>query len=67
MGIMDVIKGKRIYLDTNVIIYAMEGYREYVSSLTSLFVAIDSLVRPMMNDKRLKSLSDFYVVILSEV
>ncbi|MDA8405859.1 MAG: PIN domain-containing protein [Deltaproteobacteria bacterium] len=65
MGIMDVIKGERIYLDTNIIIYAMEGYPEYVSSLASLFAAIDegklvavtseltlaeSLVKPMMDD-----------------
>ena len=65
MGIMDVIKGERIYLDTNIIIYAMEGYPEYVSSLSSLFAAIDegklvavtseltlaeSLVKPMMDD-----------------
>ena len=65
MGIMDVIKGDRIYLDTNIIIYAMEGYPEYVCSLSSLFAAIDegnlvavtseltlaeSLVKPMMDD-----------------
>ena len=62
---MDVIKGERIYLDTNIIIYAMEGYTEYASSLATLFAAIDegklsavnseltlaeSLVQPMMND-----------------
>ena len=41
MGIMDVIKGDRIYLDTNIIIYGMEGYPEYVCSLSSLFAAID--------------------------
>ena len=38
---MDVIIGGRIYLDTNIIIYAMEGYPEYVSPLSSLFAAID--------------------------
>jgi predicted nucleic acid-binding protein len=62
---MDVIEGERIYLDTNIIIYALEGYPEYVSSLTSLFAAIDegklkavtseltlveSLIKPMMDD-----------------
>jgi predicted nucleic acid-binding protein len=63
---MDVIKGERIYLDTNIIIYAMEGHPEYASSLATLFAAIDegklsavtseltlaeSLVKPMMDDK----------------
>ena len=38
---MDVIKGERIYLDTNIFIYALEAYPAYVSTLTSLFAAID--------------------------
>jgi len=41
MGIMDTFRGERIYLDTNIFIYALEAYPEYVSALTSLFVAID--------------------------
>ncbi|MFH0958320.1 MAG: hypothetical protein V1897_06415 [Pseudomonadota bacterium] len=63
MGIMDVIKGERIYLDTNIIIYPLEGYPECASSLATLFAAIDegklsavtseltlaeSLVKPMI-------------------
>lgn len=41
MGLMDVLVGDRIYLDTNIIIYALEGYSEYISSLEQLFTAID--------------------------
>ena len=41
MGIMDAFRGERIYLDTNIFIYALEAYPEYVSTLTSLFAAID--------------------------
>jgi predicted nucleic acid-binding protein len=65
MGLMDVIEGDRIYLDTNIIIYALEGYSAYVSSLKWLFAAIDegklkaltseltlaeSLIKPIMDD-----------------
>jgi len=65
MGIADVIKGKSIYIDTNIFIYALEGYPEFAASLTSLFTAIDeggvtavtseltlaeSLVKPLMDD-----------------
>lgn len=37
MGIMDAFRGERIYLDTNIFIYALEAYPEYVSTLTSVF------------------------------
>ena len=65
MGIMDDIKGEQIYLDTNIFIYALEAYPEYVSILTSVFAAIDKgqvkavtseltlaevLIKPMMDD-----------------
>jgi predicted nucleic acid-binding protein len=65
MGIAGVVKGEKIYIDTNVFIYAMEGYPEFAASLTSLFTAIDegvvkavtseltlaeSLVKPLMDD-----------------
>ena len=65
MGLMDVIAGDMIYLDTNIIIYAPEGYPDYVSTLKWLFAAIDegkikavtseltlaeSLIKPMMDD-----------------
>lgn len=65
MGIADVIKGKRIYIDTNIFIYALEGYPEFAEALTLFFTAIDegmvkavtselslaeSLAKPLMDD-----------------
>lgn len=41
MGIIETISGSKIYLDTNIFIYALEGYPEYESILTSLFNKID--------------------------
>jgi predicted nucleic acid-binding protein len=42
MGINESISGSKIYLDTNIFIYALEGYPEYESILTSLFNQIDN-------------------------
>ncbi len=42
MGIIETITGPKIYLDTNIFIYALEGYPEYESILTSLFNLIDN-------------------------
>ena len=41
MGIIDTVGTKKIYLDTNVFIYALEGFSEFSSTLTELFLAID--------------------------
>lgn len=41
MGILAALRGRRTYLDTNVFIYALEGYPQFVNELTSLFVAIE--------------------------
>ncbi|MBA4396832.1 MAG: VapC toxin family PIN domain ribonuclease [Syntrophus sp. (in: bacteria)] len=41
MGLIDTITGGRIYLDTNIVIYALEGYPEFAPALTSLFKAVD--------------------------
>jgi predicted nucleic acid-binding protein len=41
MGLSNTISGSRIYLDTNIFIYAIEGYPEYQSILTSLFSLFD--------------------------
>jgi predicted nucleic acid-binding protein len=41
MGITDNLKGERVYLDTNIFIYALEGYPDYLDSLTALFSEID--------------------------
>ncbi|MBN1167828.1 MAG: PIN domain-containing protein [Methanospirillaceae archaeon] len=42
MGIIETISGSRLYLDSNISIYALEGYPEYESILTSLFSLIDN-------------------------
>lgn len=41
MGLIDRIMGQRIYLDTNIFIYAVEGYTEYLDVLTELFEKMD--------------------------
>ncbi len=41
MGLIDRIMGQRIYLDTNIFIYAVEGYAEYLDVLTELFEKMD--------------------------
>lgn len=41
MGIVDALSKQTVYLDTNIWIYALEAYPEFVSPLTELFRAID--------------------------
>ncbi|MGI2907050.1 hypothetical protein [Tolypothrix sp. VBCCA 56010] len=41
MGILDAIQGNRVYLDTNIWIYALEGYPAFIHDLTQLFQSID--------------------------
>ncbi len=41
MGIVESVSSL-VYLDTNVFIYALEGYSEYMPILTDLFQAIDT-------------------------
>ena len=41
MGLVDALAGKRVYLDANVFIYALEGYGEHVAALFELFAALD--------------------------
>ncbi|MEH2106079.1 type II toxin-antitoxin system VapC family toxin [Nostoc sp.] len=41
MGILDTIQGTKVYLDTNIWIYALEGYPAFVQDLTQLFQSID--------------------------
>jgi predicted nucleic acid-binding protein len=71
MGLMDAIKAGLVYLDSNVFIYALEGYQEYSKLLEPLLDSLDSgrnaavtseltlaevLVKPMiMGDKALQS------------
>ncbi|MEB3341286.1 type II toxin-antitoxin system VapC family toxin [Okeania sp.] len=42
MGILEAIKGTQIYLDTNILIYAVEGYPEFQDLLNELFEAFDN-------------------------
>ncbi|MDF5729829.1 MAG: PIN domain-containing protein [Rhizonema sp. PD38] len=64
MGILDAIQGNRIYLDTNIWIYALEGYPAFIQDLTQLFQSIvqgniiavtselslaEALVKPLQN------------------
>jgi predicted nucleic acid-binding protein len=41
MGILDAIQGNRVYLDTNIWIYASEGYPPFIYNLSQLFQSID--------------------------
>ncbi|MBD0302572.1 MAG: type II toxin-antitoxin system VapC family toxin [Tolypothrix sp. T3-bin4] len=64
MVILNAIRGELVYLDTNVFIYAIEGYSEFVDELNEFFNSIDAgnlraftseltlaevLVRPLMD------------------
>jgi predicted nucleic acid-binding protein len=42
MGLLDLIKGDRVYLDANIWIYASEGVSDYSQSLSALFEAVDA-------------------------
>jgi predicted nucleic acid-binding protein len=42
VGIVDSIGSKKVYLDANVFIYALEGFTEFKNVLTELFIAIDA-------------------------
>lgn len=40
MGILNVIQGNKLYLDTNIWIYALEGYPAFIQDLNQLFQSI---------------------------
>jgi predicted nucleic acid-binding protein len=42
MGLLTRLQGDRIYLDTNIWIYALEDIADFSQSLTALFDAIDA-------------------------
>lgn len=65
MELMQRIAGNRVYLDTNLFIYALEGFPQYADRISKLFAAIDrgvlsavtseltlaeSLVKPFMDN-----------------
>ncbi|MEW5856260.1 MAG: type II toxin-antitoxin system VapC family toxin [Cyanobacteriota bacterium] len=39
---LNAIRGRIVYLDTNIFIYALEGYVDFVDDLTELFASIDA-------------------------
>lgn len=41
MGLMSTIQGDRVYLDTNVWIYAVESYPAFIQELTDFFQQVD--------------------------
>ena len=42
MGLSTLPRGSRLYLDTNVWIYALEGYAVFTAALSALFTRIDA-------------------------
>lgn len=42
MGRVSWISGERVYLDTNIVIYAIEGFAEYEGPIQQLLEAIDA-------------------------
>lgn len=41
MGVGEIPQGQRVYLDTNVFIYALEAYADFIKPLTALFARLD--------------------------
>ncbi|MDY6805143.1 MAG: type II toxin-antitoxin system VapC family toxin [Cyanobacteriota bacterium] len=41
MAILEAITGTKVYLDTNIFIYAVEGYAQFKAELNELFEAFD--------------------------
>lgn len=41
MGVLDALQGRKIYLDTNIFIYAIEAYPDYLAALEDLFESAD--------------------------
>lgn len=41
MGLLDAIQGPRVYLDTNVFIYGIEGFERFEDEIDALFSAVD--------------------------
>lgn len=41
MGLLNAIQGNSVYLDTNIWIYALEGFPAFAQELATLFQAID--------------------------
>lgn len=42
MGILEALQGQKIYLDTNIFIYAIESYSDYLVALEEVFESADA-------------------------
>jgi predicted nucleic acid-binding protein len=40
LAILEVIRNRKVYLDTNIFIYALEGFPDFVDELTELFESL---------------------------
>ena len=45
MGLIDRLAGRVVYLDTNVIVYAVEAYEDFVLELSGMFEAMAQKAR----------------------
>lgn len=53
MGHLDELRGKTVYLDSNLFIYAVEGFTEHADFTAALFAAIDRAI--LIEAARLRS------------
>jgi len=42
MGLVTLLHGRRVYLDTNVFVYALNGFPAYAALLTQLFESLEA-------------------------
>ncbi len=42
MGFLTMLQGRRVYLDTNIFIYALNGFPDYAAILTQLFDSLEA-------------------------
>jgi hypothetical protein len=59
MGILDSPQGQKLYLDTHIWIYSLEGYPEYRQNLHLLFAAINRGFQSVLQLTAI-GLSDFF-------
>ena len=79
MGLVDDLQGLNVYLDTNIFIYALEGFHESRNELAELFSAVDkgivqatsselslaeALVKPFKDES--KEQQEMYLILLQD-
>lgn len=42
MALVDDLRGRRVYLDTNIFVYAVEGFARHLEELVGLFAGIEA-------------------------